>query len=126
MKRCLAKEPDERVQSASDLMAELRLVSEVGTPVGPSPSVTGPAAWKRAIPWTITTVLTGALILVVLYFRGGTEASQIVHSSVLPPDQAVFDSNAGPMALSPDGRCRNNIRSGSNKFPLGTPLYNPL
>ncbi len=43
VKRCLAKEPDERVQTAADLMAELRLVSEVGTPV-PSPSVTGPTA----------------------------------------------------------------------------------
>ncbi len=23
-------------------------------------------------------------------------------------------------------KCRNDIRSGSNKFPLGTPLYNSL
>jgi len=57
VKRCLAKEPDERVQSAADLMAELGLVSEVGTPVGPSPSVTAPPFWKRAMPWGIAFVI---------------------------------------------------------------------
>ncbi len=57
VKRCLAKEPDERVQTAADLMADLRLVSEVGTPVGPSPSVTVPPLWKRAMPWSIAFVI---------------------------------------------------------------------
>ena len=35
VKRCLAKEPDERWQSASDLMAGLKQVTEIGTQVAP-------------------------------------------------------------------------------------------
>jgi serine/threonine protein kinase len=104
VKRCLQKGPDERVQSAGDLVAELRWVIEVGTQLGTSPAPAPPVLWKRAIPWSITAVVTGVLILGLLYFRTGTEISQIVLSSVLPPGQTVFDSNAGPMALSPDGQ----------------------
>ena len=104
VKKCLAKEPDERWQTASDLMTGLRWVTEVGTQADPAPSAIAPALWKRAIPWCVAAVVTGALILVLLYFWAGTEPSQIVHSSVLPPEKTVFDSNAGPMALSPDGQ----------------------
>ena len=104
VKKCLEKEPDERWQSASDLMTGLKWVTEVGTPVDSLPSGTPPAAWRRAIPWGIAAVATGAVILVSLFFRADTEVPQIVHSSVLPPEETVFDSNAGPMALSPDGQ----------------------
>ena len=62
VKRCLAKQPDERWQTAADLMAELRWVGEVGTQIAPSSSsVTAPALWKRAIPWSIAAVVTGTL-----------------------------------------------------------------
>ncbi|MDA2935336.1 serine/threonine-protein kinase, partial [Acidobacteria bacterium AH-259-D05] len=64
--RCLAKEPDERVQTAADLMAELRWVAEVGTQVGPSPAVAAPAAWRRAIPWSIAAIAVVAAIVVVI------------------------------------------------------------
>ena len=104
VKRCLAKQPDERWQSASDVMAGLRQSTEVGTTMDSLPAVAAPALWKRAIPWGIAAVVTGAVILVSPFFRADTEVPQIVHSSVLPPGQAVFDSNDGPMALSPDGR----------------------
>ena len=50
VKRCLAKEPDERWQSASDLMAGLRRATEVGTAADSLPAVAAPALWKRAIP----------------------------------------------------------------------------
>jgi len=104
--RCLTKDPHDRLRDIANVRIEIKMaLSEPSTvsPIGVG-GTAQPPLWRRAIPWTITTVLTGALILVVLYFRGGTEASQIVHSSVLPPGQAVFDSNDGPMALSPDGR----------------------
>jgi len=104
--RCLQKAVRDRLDGIANVRIEINMaLSEPSTvsPIGVG-GTAQPPLWRRAIPWTITTVLTGALILVVLYFRGGTEASQIVHSSVLPPGQAVFDSNDGPMALSPDGR----------------------
>ena len=104
VKKCLAKEPDERWQTATDLLTGLRWVTEVEASIDSLPAVVAPAVWKRAVPWSIAAVVTGALILALLYFGVGTEPSQIVLSSVLPPEETVFDSNAGPMALSPDGQ----------------------
>jgi serine/threonine protein kinase len=105
VRRCMSKAPEDRWQAASDVMAELKWVTEIRTPIDSLTVITGPATWKRAIPWSITAVVTGVLILVLaLYFRAGTEASQILISSVLPPEQTTFDSSDGPMALSPDGR----------------------
>ena len=102
----LQKEVRDRPHDVSHLRIQIKKALKEPTTVSPTgvASTAQPPLWRRAIPWTITTVLTWALILVLLYFRGGTEASQIVHSSVLPPEETVFDSNAGPMALSPDGR----------------------
>ena len=102
VKRCLAKEPDERVQSAADLMAELRLVSEVGTPVGPSPSVTGPAAWKRAIPWGIAGVVI-VLAAVAIWNLTRPAPLALKRFAVTPPLSATLaDSALSAVAISPD------------------------
>ncbi len=110
VKRCLSKEPDERVQTAADLTAELRLVTEVGTPVGPSPSVIGLAAWKRAIPWSIAAVV----VVIAVMSWGDSPVSpnvqqvtrtEITLPSTLPLGEGVgygFDPTL--IALSPDGR----------------------
>ena len=62
VKKCLAKQPDERVQSAHDVMQELKWVTEVGTAVDSLPAVAAPAAWKRAMPWSIA----GAIALIAI------------------------------------------------------------
>ena len=93
VKRCLAKEPDERVQTAADLMAELRWVTEVGRQAGLSPSVTAPLLWRRAIPWSI------ALVAVVV---AGLAVWQLTSP---PPTPAPFRkftlSLAGKLAIDP-------------------------
>ncbi len=107
VKRCLVKEPDNRVQSAADLMAELRLVSEVGTPVGPSPSVTGPAAWKRAIPWTLAGViaLIAGLIIWNLWKTTPSAPQSVTRVSIPLPSTAPLEVETWRPAvvLSPDG-----------------------
>ncbi len=104
VKRCLAKEPDERVQSAADLMAELRLVSEVSTQVGPSPALTAPAAWKRAVPWSITVAI--ALVAVVNFWILTRPEPQPLKRFVLTlqADASLVDSPANDLAISPDGK----------------------
>ena len=57
VRRCLAKQPDERVQGAADLVAELRLVTELGTHAAFPSSVAAPPLWKRAMPWSIAFVI---------------------------------------------------------------------
>ncbi len=111
VKRCLVKEPDGRVQSAADLMAELRLVSEVGTPVGPSPPVTGPAAWRRAMPWGIVAVVLVIAAIMLWSDSPVIPAVKVVTRTeiTLPSTSPLgFGATAGNdqtlIALSPDGK----------------------
>ena len=111
VKRCLVKEPDGRVQSAADLMAELRLVSEVGTPAGPSPSVTGPAAWRRAIPWGIVAVvLVFAAIMLWSDSPVISDVQPVTRTEITLPSTSPlgYGVTAGLdqtlIALSPDGK----------------------
>ena len=103
VKRCLAKEPDERVQTAADLMAELRLVTEVGTPV-PSPAVTAPAAWKVAIPWSIALLI--AVAAGVGFWILTRPLPQPLTKFVITPSSstALTNDTGNDVAISPDGR----------------------
>ena len=125
VKRCLAKESDERVQTAADLTAELRLVSEVGTPVGPSPSVNGPAAWRRAIPWGIVAVVL--VIAAIMLWSDSTVISdvkpvtrtEITLPSTTPLGLGSVGFDPTLIALSPDG----NKLVFVGKAAEGTQLY---
>jgi len=65
IKKCLAKDPDERWQSASDLAAELRWISESGSQAGaPTSALAERKIWNRA-GW-----LFGALLLVLMIAGG--------------------------------------------------------
>ncbi|TDI15272.1 MAG: serine/threonine-protein kinase [Acidobacteria bacterium] len=105
VKRCLEKEPDERVQSASDLMAELRLVSEVRTPVDSLPGVTGPATWKRAVPWSLVALM---ILITSVAIWSPWRTSSVPMTATFTINLPAGDNlilGAGPTsAISHDGR----------------------
>jgi len=97
--KCLAKDPDERWQSASDLAAELKWVAEGRSQAGaPASASAGQATWQRA-SW----ILAGAFFLLAL--AGGAAWWAATHQG----QPAMFFRAAVPfaandLALSPDGR----------------------
>ena len=102
VRRCLEKEPDERWQTAHDVMKELKWVTEVGTSVDSLPAVTGPAAWKRAIPWSVAGLM-GIFALWSLWPSAPLDLSISRRVTITLPSPHL-QSNFGPtMALSPDG-----------------------
>src|SRR6267142_696304 len=62
IKKCLAKLPDERWQSASDLASELKWITEDGSQAGPAVRAIAPGKIQRALPWLMADVLSGAAI----------------------------------------------------------------
>jgi Tol biopolymer transport system component/predicted Ser/Thr protein kinase len=106
--RCLAKDAEERWQSAADLMRELKWVAEGGSAaaasVGPPPG----HATRERLAWTaIVLALAGLAAWGLL--RGSPPAPRPVSRLVidLPGDQRLVGTSlsfAAPMALSPDGR----------------------
>ena len=103
VRRCLAKQPDERVQSASDLVAELKWI---GTGQHSAPlEDTGPKKRGR-LAWTmISTALfiVAVTALVLLYFES-SPAEEPSIQFVLSAPAELPQSRFVATAVSPDGR----------------------
>ncbi len=105
IRTCLAKDPDDRWQTAHDVLLQLKWISEGGSLAG----VPAPVAVRRRhreFLWTTMSAL--ALIAAVsfggLWYRETTRPRDPVTTSILPPEKADFEFESGSMALSPDGR----------------------
>jgi Tol biopolymer transport system component len=100
VKTCLAKDPEERWQSAHDVAAELRWIAEGGSQVGAPAVVVSKRKNRERLAWALAVLLTGALALSVL--RLGHPDRELVRLS-LPapkPPYVYFDC----LAPSPEGR----------------------
>jgi eukaryotic-like serine/threonine-protein kinase len=98
VKKCLAKLPDERWQSASDLASELKWISETGSQAGVPASVpAGRRRWERA-SW----LLAAAFFLVAL-----AAGAALWNANNKRPRSMYFHTSvpfpANDLALSPDG-----------------------
>ena len=115
VKRCLAKEPDERWQSASDVMAGLRQSTEAGTQAVPPTSVTVSPLWKRAMPWSMAGAIAVIAIIWSLWQADPSDQRSVTRPVVrltieLPErHQLVVQRGGGgigrypPVAISRDG-----------------------
>jgi serine/threonine protein kinase len=111
VKKCLAKEPDQRWQTASDLCGELKWIAEGGSQIGlPQPDA---AKGIRALGrWTLI-VNVGALLLVAIITGlaiwnlkpAPAQPKPVSRFTItLPQGQQLAVPDAGPaVALSPDG-----------------------
>jgi Tol biopolymer transport system component len=104
VRTCLAKDPEERWQSAHDVAGELKWIA-AGSQAGAPAIVVSHRKARERFAWALSALLavaTATLGLLLLSRR--PEPLQTVQTSILPPAKAAFAFTAGPMALSPDGR----------------------
>ena len=102
VKRCLAKQPDKRWQTASDVMEELKWVTEVGTPVDSVP--TAPVTWQRVIPWSIALV-AAAIAAVAIWSLTPPASLPLLKFEITPPSTApLAPGRLTDLAISPDGK----------------------
>jgi Tol biopolymer transport system component len=106
VQKCLAKDPDERWQSAKDLHDELKWISGSKTLATPEPAVRG-AGTRQHLAWLATAVVTAALAGIGVFFftRPQAEPLPTMRFQVSPPEGTTFrNGSADSVALSPDGR----------------------
>src|SRR5262245_23592767 len=105
VKTCLAKDPEDRWQTARDLALELQWISEGGSaPSAVAPSIARPSRRER-VAWVLAALFATGLIAVLALLlpwraseRGGRRSYKL---SILPPDKTAFAP--GMIALSRDG-----------------------
>ena len=97
--RCLAKDPEQRWQSAADLATHLRWsASESGAK--PPASPVRSRRWM-AVAGGLLLALAGAAALIYRPWSGPRAPQEVVRYEVPPPDGATFERT---LALSSDGR----------------------
>ena len=102
VKRCLAKEPERRWQSARDLVLELEEVREKEETTGTESGRTGQRL-PGTLGWAAAALLLAALLSSLLLGRraGNTAPANRLRFAIPPPAGAAFQ---GMPAVSPDGR----------------------
>ena len=103
--RCLAKDPDERWQSARDVLHELQWVAEAALPPG-APGADAARPRRALLPWLAAAfvALAGAAWVGYVAWPRPTaprESQQL--AIVLPANQEFVVGGQTPLAFSPDG-----------------------
>jgi Tol biopolymer transport system component len=101
IRTCLAKDPDERWQSAHDLATELRWLSDGAAPVTSVRRRKG-----EATAWLLVALLAIATTAILVRQRNQKPQERIMRFAVGPPPNAAFNfagRDAGPVVVSPDG-----------------------
>ena len=98
VRKCLAKDPDERWQSAHDLLDELKWIAAMPPSAGLAPSA--PKARARLVALLAAGAATiAALAAAAGYVASPAKQPPVVKLALLPPGDAQF----GNYAVSPDG-----------------------
>ena len=108
VKTCLAKDPDDRWQSAGDLGRQLKIIQggsqpSVAVPVAPTPQR---SSWRQGIPLAVATLVVGSLITGVAAWNLRSPVPQPLARFVVttpadgPLQTAVAQTD---VAISPDG-----------------------
>jgi eukaryotic-like serine/threonine-protein kinase len=110
VKKCLAKEPDDRWHAAKDLCDELKWIAEGGSQVGLAPTAALKgfhALGRRTLILSLGALLLGAAIASLATWNlKPSPSSQAVSrfTITLPPDQQLAGLDGGPaVAISSDG-----------------------
>ncbi len=104
VRRSLAKDPDDRWQSAADVGNQLRWISEAGSRAGEAAPLAARRRFRLRAAWGLHAVTAAAAVAATLGIAAMLRApAPVLNTSILPPKDLRIDLGVGAPALSPDG-----------------------
>src|SRR5262245_29737359 len=101
VKVCLAKDPDNRWQTAHDVMMELKWIAEERTSGSITKAIPSTHKWRDKLGWIAALFfLLTTLLLSFFHFRSNSSQPEIYRLSINPPQDFSFASSS--LALPPD------------------------
>ena len=125
VKICLAKDPDERWQTAHDVKLQLKEIAQAGSqaPIqaGAAPLLASArlkSRWEWGVAAVLGVVAAGALVAA---YTAGRQPMPVIRTEINPPEKAHFNlsgDNSGPAVISPDGHYIVFAATGANGIQL--------
>ena len=107
IQRCLAKDLEERWQTARDLALELKWIGEGGSQVTSAPAGSARGmrrSWREALMWGVAALLLAAVTGLAIWNLKPSPARPVSRTVItLPPGQRLAGLDQPAVAISPDG-----------------------
>jgi Tol biopolymer transport system component len=101
VKKCLAKDPEDRWQNAADLGSELKWIAEAGSQAGVPARVVAKRKGRERVAWIgLAAAALTAAVFAYGYVRRAPPPPALIRSSLAMPEKVSL----AMLALSPDGR----------------------
>jgi eukaryotic-like serine/threonine-protein kinase len=108
VRRCLAKNPDQRYGCMHDVRIQLEALAESAPQAAAPPETAKAVPSSSRLPWLVAAVaVLIALSVATAYFLRAPNPNPVVQSSILPPTGTSFITllpSSGPPAFSHDGK----------------------
>jgi hypothetical protein len=102
LKACLAKDPDERWNSAYDLKKEFEWILK--GELQPGVSDVKQSRVRGLVGWAVAACLLAVIVGREFFNKAPSAAAPTGQFSISPPEQSNFDFFDSPVAVSPDGK----------------------
>ncbi len=105
IRACLAKDPEDRWQTAHDVMLQLRWIGEGGSKAGVAAPVAKRRLVRERLAWSVAALAAAvAIAFAAGFIRRSPKPAPLVHFSIETPEKvSLFPFDERGIALSPDG-----------------------
>ena len=123
VRTCLAKDPEDRWQSAHDLKSELAWIAQAGSQAGVAAPVAASRRKRDRVSWGVAGVLAGAIVAfaaawAVLRARPAAPQPVTRAAIAIPAAEPFVTDNFSNLAISPDGRLAVYVAKKEDKRQL--------